>query len=203
MNFWLCRNNERPYGGGYTFTNYCPYREHSDQKMNGIWFWYPHWLGGTELNVPLHRMDGVRTLAIESLGGEIPFGSVKNLNTGKVFNYEDLLPMEMYDKKAYYPWGLGDPIADLPKSPKFVFKDNLNLLGTDCRMSITQDQYKLLSLIEDGVDVNHSADEAIYSLVENNICYLATSNLVDTDFGCKLTELGKTVMTWVRLGNRM
>lgn len=77
--------------------------------MNGIWFWYPHWLGGTELNVPLHKMDGLRTLAVESVGGEIPFGSVKNLNTGMIIKYEDLLPMEMFNNKVYYPWGLGNP----------------------------------------------------------------------------------------------
>lgn len=103
MQFWLCRAPKAMYDGQYTMTNYCPYRCREEDKLLSHWFWYPNWLGGKSFSVTGYSVSDRN---LEALGGEIPFGSVKNLVTGEIIPYEQLLPMDSYDKKEYYPWGV-------------------------------------------------------------------------------------------------
>ena len=101
MQFWLCASLD----GRHDFTNYCPYKNKKG-GIDGFWFWYPTWLGGCSLSLPVWKMDNVSHQAIESMGGPIPNGSCKNLVTGQIVPYEDLLTMDDYDQKKYYPWGV-------------------------------------------------------------------------------------------------
>ena len=100
MQFWLCRAPKAMYDGQYTMTNFCPYRVREGDTLLCHWFWYPDWLGGKQ--VSFHHIED-RLLEV---AGEIPYGSVKNLVTGEIIPYEQLLPMDSYDKQEYYPWGV-------------------------------------------------------------------------------------------------
>lgn len=91
MQFWLCRDRYET----YQLTNYCPYR--SSNALEGLWFYYPHWLGGTPFSKVLGKED-IKTF------GEIPALTCKNLVTGEIVTYKDLLPINEWDGKRYYPW---------------------------------------------------------------------------------------------------
>jgi hypothetical protein len=101
MQFWLCRAKEGMYGGRYDFTNYCPYRSDDDDALECMYFWYPHWLGGCEFIVCSNI-----NFSVEALGGEIPPGSCKNLVTGQIVPYKDLLTLNNWRHKRYYEWGV-------------------------------------------------------------------------------------------------
>lgn len=100
MQFWLCRSPEKLYGGKYVMINYCPYRARKTDKIQAHWLWYPRWLGGRQ--IAFHSIDREELEVM----GTIPYGSVKNLVTGKILQYEELLTMDDYDDKKYYEWGI-------------------------------------------------------------------------------------------------
>ncbi len=102
MQFWLCRSKLGMYDGRYDFTNYCPYRSRDDDTLECLYFWYPHWLGGSGFTINPTRLDSEWANSLE----EIPPGSCKNLVTGQIVRYEDLLPIEVYHSKKYYSWGV-------------------------------------------------------------------------------------------------
>lgn len=106
MQFWLCRENDGMYQGRYTFTNYCPYRAPESDTLKGLYFYYPTWLGGAGFSVEPARLDNNFWPGLESLGGDIPFGSCKNLVTGQIFNYDELISIDSFNQKKYYSWGV-------------------------------------------------------------------------------------------------
>ena len=106
MQFWLCRAKLGPHSGQYYFSNYCPYRSKEGDNLHSHWFWYPHWLGGASFSVSPSQLDNNAHKGIDALGGEIPPGSCKNLVTGQIVMYEDLLPMDAYSEQQYYEWGI-------------------------------------------------------------------------------------------------
>lgn len=106
MQFWLCRQKLGCYDGQYYFTNFCPYRYCEYESLHSLMFWYPHWLGGKSFSVTPSQLDNNSHKGLEALGGEIPPGSCKNLVTGEIIMYDDLLPIDEYKKYNYYEWGI-------------------------------------------------------------------------------------------------
>ena len=97
MNFFLCRS----FDNSYAFTNFCPYRLRDNDILRGFWYYYPYWLGGGPFMVygSLSDFNGLDKESVEK-------GTIKNLVTGQVIIYADLLTMEDHDKKIYYDFGV-------------------------------------------------------------------------------------------------
>lgn len=93
MKFYLVRNNTNTDDNTYYLTNYIPYKADEGQ-MKSVWYWHPKSMKNAfEQILSRCHYDPYKDQVLQ-LGGEIPCGSVKDLQTGEIIAYENLLPFE-------------------------------------------------------------------------------------------------------------
>lgn len=97
MNLFLSKS----FNGNCTLTNYCPYKLKSEDILRDYYFYYPYWLGGNPFTLHASECD------LEGLGvDDLEIGTIKNIATGQIIHYKDLLTMDDHSNNIYYAFGL-------------------------------------------------------------------------------------------------